>query len=410
MEQILQLVDHACRPCCADAPKDHIESTGAQLLMCDPEGPHANDPRTLVEKPRQKLPNGDMYSGQWSGPNMQGWGRLEREGLGVYEGSMVHNRIAGEGKLVKLNGDVFEGQWQNSVEHGLGTYRYSDGSSYQGQWNHGTKSGFAKEIVSDGASFEGQFVSGKRHGSGIYKSSDGSAFEGQFKHDLMDGEGQYTFEDGHVYLGQWVMSRIHGQGRMSWQTGMTYNGQFFEDKKSGDGKFSWPDGRMYEGRWQAGKQHGRGTFRTREGVPWTGHWLSGRRVDSNGQAIPVGPAAHVQKAVQHRGVGENPSSPPAPLTLPGPQRLKKESTDDTFASHAEIAGRSQVSMTDVKTENLLARFPGVTEAEVRATLASTGGHAGMAAAALKQAQHGVQESDKLPISPDVMGPEPIVPP
>lgn len=403
MEKIIGVVDNVCRPCCAETPKEHVENTG-QLVMWESEAALGSDLRILTEKPRQKLPNGDIYSGQWAGPNMQGWGRLEREGLGVYEGALTHNRIAGEGKLVKLNGDVFEGQWQNSVEHGLGTYRYSDGSSYQGQWNHGTKSGFGKEIVTDGASFEGQFVSGKRHGSGIYKSADGSAFEGQFKYDLMDGEGQYVFADGHMYLGQWVMSRMHGKGRMSWQTGMTYNGQFVEDKKSGEGKFAWPDGRAYEGQWQGGKQHGRGTFRTREGVPWTGHWLSGRRIDANGQAIPAQAPGVNKQVIQQQAFGENPSGPPKPLALPAPS-LKKETTDDSGDDN-----RSRVSMDDVKTENLMARFPNATESQVRAVLVSVGGHAGMAATALKQAQHGVQEADRLPNSPVIVGNEPMVPP
>merc|ERR1719329_1739405 len=189
---------------------------------------------------------------------------------------------------------------------------------------------------------------------------------------------------------------------MSWQTGMMYAGQFVEDKKSGDGKFSWPDGRVYEGQWQQGKQHGRGTFRTREGVPWTGHWLSGRRVDENGQAIPATVATE-----------KNPSpEPSARLALPAvPDRAKfdRERTEDSGGG-ASSAVHSQLSMDEVKTQNLMARFPHVTEAQVRATLVSVGGHAGMAAAALKQTQMGIQEADQLPLSPVVAGLEPAMPP
>lgn len=310
-------------------------------------GYHA-DP-DLQERPRTAVRDeeGAFYTGQWRDGYRYGKGKMERLGVGVYEGQFVMNQAEGQGTFIKLNGDSYEGQWLRNRAHGRGTYSHNDGSSYLGEWAEDLKSGIGIESWLDDSRYEGEYLEGRKHGKGLYYAPDQSMYEGGFEDDFMQGEGTYTFADGRVYVGQWVESRMVGEGKMSWPDGRFYQGQYEDDRKEGDGTFEWPDGRAFAGQWSRGRQHGRGTYTDARGRRWTGDWEKGQKLDprspsASPEQSKIAPSQ--QSTPEHR---LSTASTPSRIRTPGDGRhkLSREqsviSEADTASSHTGLLAKER---------------------------------------------------------------------
>jgi len=73
------------------------------------------------------------------------------------------------------NGDVYLGEWRDGRKNGQGTYTYkSNGQKYEGEWIDDKASGLGTFTYSDGIKYVGEWKDGKRQGQGIEYAVNGS--------------------------------------------------------------------------------------------------------------------------------------------------------------------------------------------------------------------------------------------
>lgn len=77
-----------------------------------------------------------------------------------YNGTIVANKMNGQGTLTFANGDVYEGQFKNGTFHGHGTYTSASGWVYVGQFKNGYADGIGKLTTEGQATYEGKFEQG----------------------------------------------------------------------------------------------------------------------------------------------------------------------------------------------------------------------------------------------------------
>ena len=79
----------------------------------------------------------------------EGFGKMEYESGGEYEGDKKNNLKEGKGKIKFLNGNIYEGEFENDNFHGYGKFickeLYDNGEVfeeiYEGNWENGKKHG-----------------------------------------------------------------------------------------------------------------------------------------------------------------------------------------------------------------------------------------------------------------------------
>ncbi|KAF5746833.1 putative phosphatidylinositol-4-phosphate 5-kinase mRNA family protein [Tripterygium wilfordii] len=178
---------------------------------------------SVVEK---SFPNGDVYTGSFSG-----------------------NVPHGSGKYLWTDGCMYEGHWRRGKASGKGKFSWPSGATYEGEFKSGRMEGFGTFIGSDGDTYRGNWSSDRKHGYGQKRYANGDFYEGTWKRNLQEGQGRYVWKNGNEYVGEWKNGVISGRGVLIWSNGNRYDGQWENRVPKGDGVFTWPDGSCYVGTW-----------------------------------------------------------------------------------------------------------------------------------------------------------------
>ncbi|KAK8298903.1 hypothetical protein V6Z12_D05G287500 [Gossypium hirsutum] len=172
------------------------------------------------------LPNGDIYTGSFSG-------------------SAPH----GSGKYLWKDGCMYEGEWRRGKASGKGKFSWPSGACYEGDFKSGRMEGIGTFIGSDDDTYRGSWISNRKHGQGRKRYANGDYYEGSWKKDLQDGYGRYVWSNGIEYIGEWKNGVISGRGTLIWANKNRYDGQWENGVPKGNGVFSWPGGSRYIGAW-----------------------------------------------------------------------------------------------------------------------------------------------------------------
>ncbi|GAB6109139.1 S-layer homology domain-containing protein [Fusibacter bizertensis] len=80
--------------------------------------------------------NGDIYTGEFDGKNLQGNGMTSFSNGDLYIGQYKDGKFNGYGIYLWSDNENYEGYWANDVYHGLGTYTYVSGAYQYGEWEN----------------------------------------------------------------------------------------------------------------------------------------------------------------------------------------------------------------------------------------------------------------------------------
>lgn len=133
-----------------------------------------------------------VYIGYVNNRNIpHGYGRVNYNDGGFYEGEFVDGSLNGYGKQTWVSGSYYEGYWVNDVQNGEGTYVFSDGEKRSGVFSNGK---FVRGILTwtDGEIEEG-FFNGSRPIKTTFISSDSKKTDLGFLDGSM-GNGYTTFK------------------------------------------------------------------------------------------------------------------------------------------------------------------------------------------------------------------------
>ncbi|MGT2950487.1 hypothetical protein BU202_04045 [Streptococcus cuniculi] len=78
----------------------------------------------------------------------------------TYNGTVVANKMSGQGNLTFENGDKYEGQFQNGIFNGKGTFTSASGWTYEGEFKNGIADGKGKLTTEAKVVYEGTFKQG----------------------------------------------------------------------------------------------------------------------------------------------------------------------------------------------------------------------------------------------------------
>lgn len=179
---------------------------------------------------------------------------VEDEGapyLGEYEGDRNENEERhGKGKAKLPNGDIYEGEYLHGKRHGHGTYKFQSGGKYAGSYINGIKHGEGTFIYPDGSKYEGYWLNDVRHGRGKYTYPNGDIYEGEWADNQRHGQGEYIYADtGSKYKGMWVQGKMEEAGELI-HANHRYVGGFQQDKPKGKGKYVFDNGCEMLGRYE----------------------------------------------------------------------------------------------------------------------------------------------------------------
>ncbi|XP_059630816.1 phosphatidylinositol 4-phosphate 5-kinase 2-like [Cornus florida] len=183
-------------------------------------------PTTTVATVEKSLPNGDLYTGNFSG-----------------------NTPNGSGKYLWTDGCMYEGEWKRGKAHGKGKFSWPSGATYEGEFKSGRMEGSGTFIGSDGDTYRGSWSSDRKHGYGQKRYANGDFYEGWWRRNLQDGHGRYAWKNGNEYIGEWRTGVINGRGTLIWANGNRYDGVWENGVPKGHGVFTWVDGSCYVGSW-----------------------------------------------------------------------------------------------------------------------------------------------------------------
>ncbi|KAL4350363.1 hypothetical protein HN51_031497 [Arachis hypogaea] len=194
-------------------------------------------------------------------------GRSRSQGIGTRRVTPTTTPLAvsGAGSTVEKilpNGDFYSGDFSGTVPHGSGKYLWTDGCMYEGEWKRGKASGKGKFSWPSGATYEGEFKSGRMEGFGVFVGSDGDTYRGSWSSDRKHGFGLKRYANGDVYEGWWKRNLQDGHGRYVWKNGNMYTGEWRNGVITGKGELVWANGNRYEGQWENGLPKAQGLFKT----------------------------------------------------------------------------------------------------------------------------------------------------
>ncbi|QHO29994.1 hypothetical protein HN873_025217 [Arachis hypogaea] len=214
----------------SDAEKDLLKPSPPATAIVSTGRSRRVTPTSLVTEPdsavERLLPNGDLYTGNFSG-----------------------NAPSGSGKYLWSDGCMYEGEWKRGKASGKGKFSWPSGATYEGEFKSGRMEGFGTFTGSDGDTYRGSWSSDKKHGYGQKRYANGDFYEGSWKRNVQDGQGRYVWRNGNEYVGEWRNGVISGRGTLTWRNGNRYEGQWENGVPKGQGVFTWPDGSCYVGCW-----------------------------------------------------------------------------------------------------------------------------------------------------------------
>ena len=185
-----------------------------------------------------------------------GEGEIHYPNGNIYTGPFTGFKANKKGKVVFANKDCYEGELKDDNFEGYGILTDHLGNESKGDWKNNMKNGDFMEIYVDGSSYEGPFVDNQKEGFGLFKWNDGSFYRGIFQNDNINGKGRLEWPNNRSYEGEWLDGKMHGNGKLIYEDGNLYVGEFKDDMRCGHGDFTWADGKRYIGPWTDNKQNG----------------------------------------------------------------------------------------------------------------------------------------------------------
>ncbi|XP_070322920.1 radial spoke head 1 homolog isoform X3 [Odocoileus virginianus] len=166
---------------------------------------------------------------------------LEEEGendLGEYEGERNEaGERHGHGKARLPNGDIYEGDYEHGKRHGQGIYKFKNGARYVGEYVRNKKHGQGTFIYPDGSRYEGEWADDLRHGHGVYYYVNNDTYTGEWFAHQRHGQGTYFYaETGSKYVGAWVNGQQEGAAELI-HLNHRYQGKFLNKNPVGPGKY-----------------------------------------------------------------------------------------------------------------------------------------------------------------------------
>ena len=99
----------------------------------------------------------------------------------------------------------------------------SDGSTYIGTMLNDKMHGNGKSTFKNGDVYDGEYKDGKRDGKGKYTNKHGDVYDGEWKDGKADGKGKVTYANGDVYDGEWKDGKKDGKGKVTYANGHVYD-------------------------------------------------------------------------------------------------------------------------------------------------------------------------------------------
>lgn len=205
-----------------------------------------------------KTPEG-TYEGNLEFGIVSGEGRFTWNNKDSYSGDFSGNEIDGKGKLIFSDGGNYSGEFQDGIRSGSGEFKWSDGKTYVGDWSNDNITGEGTITYTNGDTLEGYFTEGKFI-SGVYTTANSSAhYRIVFDQERVTNV-KIEYANGIIYNGEYKDNAFNGEGTLVYSNGDKYSGQFIDGKKVGNGEYTWNDGSHYTGNWKDDKMDGEGEY------------------------------------------------------------------------------------------------------------------------------------------------------
>lgn len=187
-------------------------------------------------------------------------------------GCRVTPAVSGGMERLLPNGDLYTGSFSGGVPHGTGRYLWKDGCMYEGEWRRGRAGGKGRFSWPSGATYEGDFKDGRMEGSGTFIGSDRGTYTGAWAAGRKHGFGRKSYVNGDIYEGIWRRNVPEGRGLYVWYNGNEYEGEWKNGVISGRGIWISANGNRYDGQWENGIPKGNGIFTWPDGSCYVGNW------------------------------------------------------------------------------------------------------------------------------------------
>lgn len=190
------------------------------------------------------------------------WGIFKANDGRIYEGPNVDNHFDPENiqghYICRLpNNDVYEGNFVDERFFGPGKMKFADGNEYEGEWYNGKMSGYGSFRNNvEKWTYEGIIDDNKRNYEGICVWDDGSVYIGQWRANRMEGKGLFVSTMKDIYKGDFVNGKFEGKGECLYSSGGHYRGGFSKGSRQGEGHFVDRKGREFLGTYIDDKKHG----------------------------------------------------------------------------------------------------------------------------------------------------------
>lgn len=143
-----------------------------------------------------------------------------------YRGELNHDfRPDGQGTMEYETGDLYTGQWSGGQRHGVGKMVFADQTEISGKWEEDQ---YRADWSTLGFQGDRNAVAdcndGCPDGRGRYAYPNGTTFYGQVQHGVPAGNGTVVYPNGNVYHGGYVDHRPEGLGIMYYADGEIHGG------------------------------------------------------------------------------------------------------------------------------------------------------------------------------------------
>lgn len=119
----------------------------------------------------------------------------------IYEGTFVHGKMHGFGKLTEGAGTQYEGEFKNDMKDGFGRRTWPDGAYYVGQWHNSMRHGQGQNVFPNGGYYSGNWHMDKKDGDGVLLNLNREPhkfFIANFKANKIEGPATVYYDDGSV--------------------------------------------------------------------------------------------------------------------------------------------------------------------------------------------------------------------
>ena len=101
------------------------------------------------------------------------------------------------------------GEYVEGSKEGFGILNFEGNGGYEGEFKGGSINGIGTFYFRDNRKYEGEWKNNKMHGHGIITWPDGKFYEGEFYEDKKEGFGVF-YSHKKVYMGLWRNSLLEG--------------------------------------------------------------------------------------------------------------------------------------------------------------------------------------------------------